>query len=270
MLGAGARWLLVYLGAATVGAIVPLGLSAEVFAWFAALTPIGWSVAGLFRPGRGWVWGRRIGARRPTDEEAGKIAAALELLHGADPGLRVPVACYVLDAPSLAAGVRGRALILTPRLIESPSLAAVLAHELGHVSTLDGRLREALERLTLWGDPLGPPQAPRGREVSLEASVDSRGALLWGAMRWSLRLAGGGEGRALLAWFWAGYWRRREYAADAYAARLGQGGELARYLSDQALLFDLPQPGLFLRAAEHPPVALRLERLRKRAEKGSP
>ena len=269
MLAGPVRWLLVYLGAAIGGAWIPFGPSAEALAWAGALMPIAFSAAALLRPGRGWVWGRRLGARRPTDEEAEKIAAALELLRGADPGLRAPVACYVLDAPSLAAGVRGRALILTPRLVESPSLAAVLAHELGHVSSLDGRLREALERLTLWGDPLGPPQAPRGREVSLEASVDSRGALLWGAMRWSLRLAGGGEGRALLAWFWAGYWRRREYAADAYAARLGQGGELARYLTDQGLPFDVPQPGLFLRAPEHPPVALRLERLRKQADEGS-
>ena len=263
MLGASVRWLLIYLGAAIGGAWVPLGLSAEVLAWVGALMPIAFSVAGLFRPGRGWVWGRRLGARRPTGEEVEKLEAALELLRGADPSLRVPVACYVLDAPSLAAGVRGRALILTPRLVESASLAAVLAHELGHANSLDGRLREALERLVLWGDPLAMPRPARGSEAYFQPDPDRHGALLWGAMRWALRLAGGGDARKLLAWFWAGYWRRREYAADAYAASLGQGGELARYLTDQGLPFDSPQPGLLFRAAEHPPVALRLERLRR-------
>lgn len=269
MLGAGTRWLLVFLGAAIVGAFVPLGLSAEVLAWVGALMPIALSAAALLRPGRGWVWGRRLGARRPTEEEVEKIEAALGLLRAGAPSLRAPVAYYVLDAPSVAAGVRGRALILTPRLIESASLAAVLAHELGHANSLDGRLREALARLALWGDPLGPPRDPRGREVYFEGGADSRGALLWGAMRWSLRLAGGGDAHRLLARVWAGYWRRREYAADAYAAALGQGGELARYLTDQGLPFDAPQPGLFFRADEHPPVAQRLERLRRQEKKGS-
>jgi Zn-dependent protease with chaperone function len=266
MLAASVRWLLIYLGAAIGGAWVPFGLSAEVLAWSGALMPIVLSVAALLRPGRGWVWGRRLGARPPTEIERAKVEAALELLRAADPRLRAPAGVYVLDGPTLAAAVRSRAVVLTARLVESPLLAAVLAHELGHVNSLDGRLREALECLTLWGDPLGPPRDPRGREVRFEPDPEHRGALVWGAMRWSLRLAGGGEARMLLAWPWAGYWRRREYAADAYAARLGQGGELARFLTDQGLPFDAPQPGLFFRAAEHPPVALRLERLRRLEE----
>jgi Zn-dependent protease with chaperone function len=267
MLGASARWLLAYLGAAIVGAFVPLGLSAEALALVAALTPIAFSVAGLLRPGRGWVWGRRLGARRPTTEEKASIDEALALLRLADPGLRRPAAYYVLDAPSLAAGVRGRTLILTRRMVESPSLSAVLAHELGHVNTLDGRLTEALERLVLWGDPLGLPRDEPGRAVEFDDGL--LGALLWGCMRWSLRLAGGSCARGLLTPFWTLHWRAREYAADSYAASLGQGGELARYLTDQELPFDSPQPGFFFAGAEHPPVALRLERLAGLAAKGS-
>ena len=53
----------------------------------------------------------------------------------------------------------------------------------------------------------------------------------------------------------------REYAADAYAASLGQAEDLARYLSDNELPFDLPQPRLPFNRAEHPPVAMRIERL---------
>jgi Zn-dependent protease with chaperone function len=267
MLGASTRWLLVYLGAAIVGAFVPLGLSAEVLAWVAALMPIAFSVAGLLRPGRGWVWGRRLGARRATTEEAASIDEALALLRRADPGLRWPAAYYVLDVPSLATGVRGRILILTRRMVESPSLPAVLAHELGHVNTLDGRLTEALERLVLWGDPLGLPREEPGRAVQFDDGL--LGALLWGCMRWSLRLAGGSCACGILAPLWTLHWRAREYAADAYAASLGQGGELARHLTDQELPFDSPQPGFFFGGAEHPPVALRLERLAGLAAKGS-
>lgn len=267
MLGASVRWLLVYLGAAIVGAWVPLGLSAEVLAWAGALMPIAFSVAGLLRPGRGWVWGRRLGARRATTEEAASIDAALGLLCRAHPGLSRPAAYYVLDAPSLVAGVRGRTLILTRRMVESPLLPAVLAHELGHANTLDGRLMEALERLVLWRDPLALPREEPGIAAQFDDGL--LGVLLWGCMRWALRLAGGSCARGLLAPLWTLYWRTREYAADAYAASLGQGGDLARYLTDQELPFDSPQPGFFFGGAEHPPVALRLERLAGLALKGS-
>jgi len=260
VLGASTRWLLTFLGAAAVGVFFPFGVSAEELAWLAAAAPIAFSVAGLFRPGRGRVWGRRLGARPPTAEEAASIAEAFGLLRRTDRCFRAPGACYVLDAPLLEAGVRGRALILTRPLVESVSLPAVLAHELGHANTLDGRLREALERLVLWDDPLALSRPQRGREVYVGSDFDPRGALLWGCMRWALRLAGGSCGRQLLRPLWSMHWRSREYAADAYAAWLGQGGELARYLTDQGLPFDSPQPGL-LRRAEHPPVALRIDRL---------
>src|ERR1700704_2061984 len=62
MLGAGVRWLLAYLGAAIAGTIVPFGVGAEGLAWAAALAPIVWSLAGLALPGRGRMWGRRLGA----------------------------------------------------------------------------------------------------------------------------------------------------------------------------------------------------------------
>ncbi len=266
MLGASVRWLVVYFGAATVGVFVPLGLSAEVFAWFAALMPIGWSGAGLFRPGKGWVWGRRIGARRPTVEEAATLADALTLLRGADPNLVGPAAYYVLDAPLMAAAVRGRTVIVTRVLLGSASLVAALAHELGHANTLDGRLTEALQRLELWGDPLGPVRDRRGAEVRVELDHDVDGALVWGVLRWTLRFAGGSFAQGLFGSLWAAYWRGREYAADAYAASLGQAGELARYLTDQEQPFDAPQPGLLFNRSEHPPVALRVERLQESAK----
>ena len=261
VLGVPVRWLLAYLGAAIVGAFVPLGMSAEAIAWLAALTPIAFSIAGLLLPCRGRVWGRRLGARRPSAEESDLLADALALLRSVDPSLPAPAGLYVLDDPLPGAAVRGAAVVLSRGLIESESLAAVLAHELGHLNSTDGRLTEALNRLSLWDDPLASPRAESGGEGRAEVYDDPRGGLLWGLTRWALRLAGGSFAQRLLAPLWAAHWRSREYAADAYAASLGQAEDLARHLRDQELPFDAPQPGLFFKASQHPPVALRIDRL---------
>lgn len=261
LLGAGTRWLLAYLGATVVGAFAPLPLSAEQVALLAAFAPLVWSVSGLLSPGRGSVWRRRLGARRPSAEEEMAVADAIALLRSTDPSLPGPAAIHVLDDPLPGAAVRGRALVLNRALIESESLAAVLAHELGHVLTLDGRLTEALNRLALWGDPLAPPQARGEGGGGAQPYPDPAGGLLWGLMRWALRLAGGSFAQGLLNPLWAVYWRSREYAADAYAASLGQAEDLARHLADYEQPFDAPQPGLLFNSAQHPPVALRIERL---------
>jgi Zn-dependent protease with chaperone function len=259
LLGASVRWALVYLGAATVGAIVPLGLSAELLAWIGAVAPLAYSVAALARPGQGRLGALRIGARRPSREEGEVLADALYLLESCGsrqmPTERVRI--YVLDDPLPDAAVRGRALILNRGLLEAEGLAAVLAHELGHANTLDGRLTEALGRLALCEDPLAP--AERRGEAECEARGE-RGGLLWGLLRWALRLAGGGQAERLLGPAWAAYWRAREYAADDYASSLAHGEDLARHLRDHVQLFDQPPVGLLTRA-KHPPVALRLERL---------
>jgi Zn-dependent protease with chaperone function len=261
MLGVPVRWLLAYLGAATVGAFLPLGLSAEGLAWVVALAPIAWSVTGLLRPGRGWVWGRRLGARRPSASEAQALAEAMELLRASDPTLPDPTAWLVLDDPLPGAAVRGTSVLLSRALIESESLAPVLAHELGHADSLDGRLTEALGRLALWGDPLAPARPAGGGEGGVRRHQELGGGLLWGLIRWALRLAGGSFAQDLLGALWAAYWRWREYGADAYAASLGQGEDLARHLTDFEQPFDPPQPGVVFKAASHPPVALRIERL---------
>ncbi|MGA8746431.1 MAG: M48 family metalloprotease [Solirubrobacterales bacterium] len=261
MLGVPVRWLLAYLGAATVGLFVPLGLSAEGLAWVVALAPIAWSVTGLLRPGRGWVWGRRLGARRPSAIEAEALVEAMALLRSVDPGLPDPTAWLVLDDPLPGAAVRGTSVLLSRALLESESLAPVVAHELGHADSLDGRLTEALNRLVLWGDPLAPARSAGGGEGDERRHEEPRGGLLWGLIRWALRLAGGRFVQDLLGPTWGAYWRSREYAADAYAGSLGQAEDLARHLADFEQPFDPPQPGLLFKAASHPPVALRIERL---------
>lgn len=268
MLGASVRWLCTYLGAATVGAIVPLGLSAEALAWVAAAAPLAYSALGLALPGQGRLWRRRLGARRPTADERAAIEDALGELRCADSSRSGPTSFYVLDELPPEAAVRGHTVIVSRGLLESEALAAILGHELGHADTLDGRVTEALARLVLWGDPLGPVQ-PQGR---LDHGFDyaGEGSLLFGFARWTLRLAGGSVAQQLLKPLWAAHWRAREYAADAYAASLGQAEDLAYYLIEQELPFDTPRRRTFFDCSEHPPVAHRVERLlASSAETGS-
>jgi Zn-dependent protease with chaperone function len=260
LLGASTRCLLVYLAAAIAGGVVPLGLSGETCAWFAALAPVGWSLLGLLLPGRGWVWGRRLGLRRPSDEERSAIEVADETLRAIDPKLGRAIEYRVLDSAVPFAAARGRVIVLSRPVVEMTALTAVLAHERGHVDSLDARLTEALNRLSLWDDPLSlssghtdpaPPAAPFD---------DSRGAASWGLLRLIARLSGGNAAVRLLAPVWAAYWRTREYAADSYAVSLGQGEDLASFLCDQELALDVPAAG-FLPDRQHPPVALRIEHL---------
>jgi len=74
--------------------------------------------------------------------------------------------------------------------------------------------------------------------------------------------ARGGIGLRLTRPVWGHYWRRREYAADAHAAKLGQADELADFLETHALLHDHPIPYIWLTQHTHPPVELRIDRLR--------
>lgn len=241
------------------GRIVPLGLGAEHLALLAAFGPLAWSAIGFAFPGRGIVWPRRVGARRPSAEEAAIVADAHALLRGADPDLPELHSLYVLDDPLPAGAARGRSVALARGLLETEAVAPVLAHELGHIRTLDGRLTEALDRLELWGDPPAVPESggARDREVKQRSS----NGLLASALRLTLRLAGGGCAARILSPLWAAYWRSREYAADAYTASLGQGEDLARHLADYDLPLDLPQRRFPFNLSEHPPVAHRIERL---------
>jgi Zn-dependent protease with chaperone function len=145
-------------------------------------------------------------------------------------------------------------------MIEADALPAVMGHELGHVNTLDGRLTEALNRLSFWDDPLSLSPTEGERSGDVLRSPDPRGAVPWALMRLTARLTGGTVALRLLAPAWAAYWRSREYAADSYAGSLGQAEDLVCYLRDQEQALDVPPRGIF-NDRPHPPVALRIERL---------
>jgi Zn-dependent protease with chaperone function len=128
--------------------------------------------------------------------------------------------------------------MITRGLIESGYLQAVLAHELGHLNSFDARLTAALHRLTT---------PPRWR------------------LRFPLRalsfLVGGALGVWLMRLPLSAYWREREFQADRYAAALGQGEALMRFLDQHALEHDLPVPFRWLTEHSHPSTEHRIDRL---------
>jgi len=60
---------------------------------------------------------------------------------------------------------------------------------------------------------------------------------------------------------WEMYWRSREFAADEYAARLGQAHALAQSLTSESLPYERSIPGMRFSRATHPYTKPRIARL---------
>jgi Zn-dependent protease with chaperone function len=234
-----------------------------------ALIPTGWAIFALVTPfGGGWWWRATMGGRDPSERERAAYDDAIQLLQAyASEPLRLPNLWFVVDEPQPDAAVCGDTLLLSRGLLENEYLPAVLAHELGHLVTSDGKLTAAINRLVI--NPLPKPSQERrerdlvvvgGERVLLTATLF--GALLW-AGRFVVRFARGGLALRFLAPAWGSYWREREYTADQYAASLGQADELADFLEIHALIHDHPVPFIWLTEHTHPPTELRIDRLRK-------
>jgi Zn-dependent protease with chaperone function len=255
VLGAGTRWLLALVIFSALGGLVSLGPVASVVPWVFAFLPFAFSALAFLPPGDAAAWARRIGARRPDAEEERVLLAAMAELRVLDPGISKPAGWYIFDTPLPAAQAHGTAVLLSSGMLDSDALAAVLAHELGHVHSLDSRLGRALHFLVLWRDPLGPRLGKDG--------AWRPGPLLVFALapaRLLLRLAGGDFARHLLSAPWGSYRVAREYAADGYAASHGQAVALAVFLAESDAASD--GYGRLLSAmTHHPPVPARIERL---------
>ena len=239
-----------------------------------ALIPTGWAIFALLTPvGGGWWWRSNMGGREPSEREQSAYEAALEeLREQADTPLQEPSGWFVLDTPEPDAAVCGNTLALSRGLFETSYLPAVLAHELGHLNTSDGRLTAALNRLLLNSPPRLKEEEQEHVERSVELSGGGRilltvtliGLFLW-VVRKAFVFARGGLGLRITAPFWGSYWREREHLADSFAAALGQGDELADFLEIHALVHDHPVPFIWLTEHTHPPTELRVDRLRRAA-----
>jgi Zn-dependent protease with chaperone function len=116
-----------------------------------ALIPTAWSLLALAWPGgSGWWWRQKIGGREPSQRSGSPTrtpsCCCATTLRGPSPE---PARWFVLDTPEPDAAVVGDALMLSRGLLDSPHLPAVLAHELGHLGSPDGRITAALNRLVI-------------------------------------------------------------------------------------------------------------------------
>lgn len=201
--------------------------------------------------GAGWWWRNQEGGREPSGPEQVSYTDAITELATHGEIVHPPTGWFVVDDAQPGAAVCGDTLMVTRGLLVNPYLTAVLAHELGHLNSIDGRLTCALNRVIF--------KEPR-RDPEFEAKYPPNGVtLFWRFVMWFLR---GGIGVKLLGPSWASWWRGREYIADQYAKQLGYGEEFADYLEEYGLFYDRPVPFVWLTLQTHPPVELRIDRLR--------
>ena len=120
-----------------------------------ALIPTAWSAVALFNPtGGAWWWQTRAGGREPSKREQLAYQDAVELLQAnSEKPLPLPAHWFVIDSSQPDAAVCGDALMVSRGLLETDHVAAVLAHELGHLGSPDARLTTALNRLIMFSTP---------------------------------------------------------------------------------------------------------------------
>jgi Zn-dependent protease with chaperone function len=240
----------VWVGGPVVGIILGFG-------------PYLWSLAGLIGLTSGVVPSYFYsGARRASRREREMVTPQLDALISK--GVRGPRAWYVVDQPYTGAWVTGRVLFLTHDAVRSPFLRPIIAHELGHLNSSDGRLSLALYCLVFPGaiffyqflyEWTKSVAATPGCLVVL-------GAFFLFAPLWiAIALLFGGWSVLILLHPLRLYWRQREYMADKYAARLGEARTLADYYDNGVVAFDMATPWMFLTARKHPYVELMHDRL---------
>jgi Zn-dependent protease with chaperone function len=244
-----------------------------------ALAPTLWSIFALINPvGSGWWWRQHAGGREPSQRERLAYEDAVELLqaHSPEQPLPLPANWFVLDRNEPDTGVVGNSLLLTRGLLEM-DIAAVLGHELEHLGSLDGRITLALNRLIIHPPKRSTEEEHEQQQQQQQSSgvlvvaedpvllaILALRAFLW-VLRKAIRFAKGGLGLWLATPLWGRYWRGREYAADHYAAALGQADELADFLEVHVLLYDRPIPYMWLTGTDHDFTELRIDKLRNYA-----
>jgi Zn-dependent protease with chaperone function len=268
------------------------GGSAAEWAKLAAVGPIVWSALAFLTPrGGGWWWQQRVGGRAPSEREQAIYNSAMRQLLARTPvPLPTPESWFVRDDPRCEAAVYGNTLMLSRGALEldGSHLAALLAHQLGHMRGIDARLTVAVNRLVL--KPLktiARAPAPADPHESIELGRhpthgEGTGAREHGAphpggsshtpmglTRWTLSrataLMRGGVGLQLTAPAWGAVWRAQEYEADRFAANIGWAAELAEFLETHVQEQDHPVPLVSLSRHTHPPTELRIDKLRQSA-----
>jgi Zn-dependent protease with chaperone function len=246
----------------------------------AALYPVAYSLAALAGVPRGHLLLRlEVGGRRLTPAEQEALDAALAVPRAR--GVPIPRHIFAVDRDGLNAFVAGRTLYIYRDLFAHWGLPGVLAHELGHYNSLDGRLSGAIFGLTLPGGflityaLLGVLQWVAYTVVMMLIGLVVIIFMVarinvWGMLRtvfgicvtltrFLIIFAVGGVGTVLLSSLWRSYYVNREYDADAYAGRLGYADQLIAFFEHEVLT-DIAVP--WYTQPTHPPTVRRVEALR--------
>jgi Zn-dependent protease with chaperone function len=235
------------------------------YAFFLAVLPLLLSVASIIVPGGATVTKWAMGARRPSQREQELFKQARSVINARNQKEReviLPHNWFVVDKTDLTAFVVGTTLYVTREMLKSPYLPAVLAHELGHINSWDGRLTLILRRLIFppfhWLAQATLQPAPGTLVV---VGTDPLSTYYYAARVWLLSLAlsilGGGFGLWLLSPLWTYFWQYREYIADRYASKLGFAAQLEEFL-EQHQHFDAAVPYYL---SSHPYTELRIDYL---------
>jgi Zn-dependent protease with chaperone function len=249
-----ARYLIIYVVLGLIGLITGWAIPVETSALVLALAPLAISLLAaicppLIAPFDGRWWEISSGGRPPEQDEREAFDHAISELQEADPNIRSPRHWFVREEPGQNAAAYSSSLCVDRGLLESPYAAAVIAHELGHLRTSDAHLTSALNLLLLV-----PMDTPTLRPLR---SLPFRG-LAWFA-----------SGQAV-QWFtanaWQTYWRSREFIADQYAVRLGQGPALAQSLEHESLPYERSIRNMRFSRASHPYTKPRIAKLRAHAQ----
>jgi hypothetical protein len=250
VLGAIARAFITAITLQILGLITGWAIPINPIALTVAFAPLALSLLSvlcppLVAPLDGRWWEMSTGGRPPEPDEREAFEHAFSELQEFDPTLRPPRHWFVAEEPGRNAAAYASSLRVDRGLLESPYAAAVIAHEMGHLRTSDSHLTSALNLLLI--TPMDTPK------LSPLWSLPFRG-LLWFA-----------SGQAVL-WLtantWEMYWRSREFAADEYAARLGQAHTLAQSLTHESLPHERAIPAMRFSRATHPYTKPRITRLK--------
>ncbi len=240
-------------GLVSLMAGVQIGVGAGLLA---GLGPLIYSLLVLAGIPSGHILIRRsLDARPLTRYEQQQLATALAPIQ--DRGIPFPTHVFALDEKGLNAAISGRTLYIHRELFTSRYLAGVIAHELGHYTTLDGRLMLAIRTLTIPGGFVIAAFLLHLLRWLAHAVAWLLGGLLvliflllrvnlswiigWlfgvsvQILRMLIIFAVGGVGSALLGSAWRAYFVEREYAADTFAASLGYAYDLIEFFETEVL-----------------------------------
>ena len=243
------------------------------------------AMAFLFNsPSGQWFLRLLSGARKPIGREHGKldpvIAKVQESIHEQLGFAPIAIKLMVVDEPLPNAFAVGKGtLILSRALYETANddeLAAVIAHEFGHLHHGDSHRLGIALGVSLFSLLIAAvsgfiatfcgalvKNAGKGKELGALFFIFSIVPAILAAMFWLFVKMGNGVLRLITLFVG----RKQEYAADAFAVKIGYGAGLLSYLDKiKNMQFGKPTTILDRLYATHPPVMLRIGALEKMME----